>query len=144
MISIQIVKLFVLTAKCIDLRYTVWGVLTNAQMNYIQATHTPIEIPNISIILENLFGPLPQTALPPGNACSQFYPYKWVLPNLEFHINGSYSMHTFISGCFHLAKYFEIHPSCVFQMACSFLLLSNLLLYECTTFWLFPVLGDYK
>lgn len=24
-------------------------------------------------------------------------------------------MYTFISGCFHLAKYCEVHPSCVFQ-----------------------------
>lgn len=80
--------------------------LSNAQMKYIQGIHTPIEIPNISIILENLFESLPHTALPPCNPCSEFYQYRLVLPNLELHINGSYSMYTSISGCFHSAKYF--------------------------------------
>ena len=35
------------------------------------------------IMLENLSGPLPHTAVPPCNLCSQSYQYRLVLPHLE-------------------------------------------------------------
>ena len=35
------------------------------------------------IMLENLAGPLPHTAVPPCNLCSQSYQYRLVLPQLE-------------------------------------------------------------